>query len=94
MLSRPVRRNWGDQGISCPGACCLQPNRNPSPFLTLLAQVSMRWDIELVSIGQTGIEIGSMRLGAPDVPALDMNRAGLGSLPPVGTVRCRIRKKP
>ena len=33
------------------------------------------------------------RQGAPGVPELNMTRAGLGSLPPVELVPCRVRRR-
>lgn len=55
-----------------------------------VAQVALRWEIELPGAPNEG-----MSLEGAGVPPLDMARAGLGSLPPVGKVPCRIRlRKP
>lgn len=89
-----------------PPSVALQPfgggvSMCPGRFLAMgevkafVAQIAMRWEIELMPVGEDKNEIGEghMRLDGHGVPRLNMARAGLGSLPPVDRVPCRVRRR-
>ncbi len=80
-------------GVSmCPGRHLAQAEIRS--FLLLMHQA---YEIDVGGNGGGGSvsadDAPRVKLGDPGVPRLDMTRAGLGILPPVGAVPCRIRRR-